>query len=367
MKAYLFIPGIMGLFFFTSCSEKKETTVAETFEVIAPVHTDTVYEHNYIAEIQSVKYVEIRSRVKGYLEKIFVDEGQMVNEGQVLFTISSLEYEKELQKAVAIYKNAIAELKTSEVELANVKSLMEKNIIAKSEYEMAKAKTDAQKAKVEEAKANQEQAELNVGFSKIKAPYKGIINRIPNKTGSLINEGDMLTSISDNKEVFAYFNLSENDYLSYVSNKKEESKIVSLQLANNELYPYNGKIEIVESEFDRSTGNIAFRARFPNPDGLLKHGANGKVVVTKNLNKALVIPQKSTFEIQDKVFVYVVKNDSTLEQRNITPLLRLPHLFVVESGITPSDKIVYEGVQNAKDGMKINPIPAPEKPLASLD
>jgi membrane fusion protein (multidrug efflux system) len=172
--------------------------------------------------------------------------------------------------------------------------------------------------------------------------------------GSLIEEGTMLTSISDNKEVFAYFHLSESDYLNYISAENDaESKRVSLILANQTRYGHDGKIEIIESEFDRSTGNIAFRARFPNPERILKHGANGKIIVKEHLNNALLVPQKSTFEIQDKLYVFVVKPDKTVEQRNIVAKMRLPHYFVIESGVSPNETIVYEGVQNIKSGEKI--------------
>ena len=261
-----------------------------------------------------------------------------------------------MQKADAAYKNAIADVKVSEVELKNVKLLVEKNIVSKTELDVIKAKTDALKADVEEALAHKEQAALHLSFTQIKAPYHGIINRIPNKVGSLIAEGDMLTSISDNREVFAYFNLSEVDYLNYIANKEKENNTVSLKLANHALYDHEGKIEMIESEIDHATGNIAFRARFPNPDGILKHGANGKVIVNKQLKNALLIPQKSTFEIQDKLYVFVVNQEGVLEQRNIIPKMRFPDFYAVESGLSKDDKILFEGVANVKDGTKIEPV-----------
>ena len=177
----------------------------------------------------------------------------------------------------------------------------------------------------------------------------------------MVEEGTLLTTISNADEVYAYFNVSEKEYLDLVieneeqttgKNKKRED--VSLILANGELYEHKGIIETSESEFDPSTGNIAFRAKFPNIKRLLKHGGNGKIVIKKPLKKALLIPQKSTFEIQDKLYVYVVKSDSTVEQRNIVSNIRLPHLFVVETGLNQEEKIIYEGVQNVKEGDKIS-------------
>jgi RND family efflux transporter MFP subunit len=355
MKFIFLMFSISTALFATSCRKESTTVTPDTFQVMQPIVQNITYQNEYIAEIQSVRYVEVRSRVKGYVEQLHVDEGQIVQEGQLLFTISSKTYSYELQKAQAAVKNAIADLQSAQLELTNTRSLVEKNIVSKAELKMIEAKVDALKASVEEAEAHKEQSALNVSFSKIRAPYKGIINRLTHKLGSLIDEGSMLTSISDNREIFAYFNLSETDYLNYLASNKEEARHVNLVLANQTRYQHTGNIEIIESEFDRSTGNIAFRARFPNPDRILKHGANGKIIVTEQFANAMLIPQKSTFEIQDKLYAFVMKKDSVIEQRNIVTKMRLPHYYVVESGLKQDETIIYEGVQNAKDGNKILP------------
>ena len=339
-----------------SCTYEKEAESVDTHKVIYPVVEDAAYSSKYVAQIQSVGYVEIRSKIRGYIEKIYVDEGQAVKEGQLLFALSFNVFEKELQKAIAAVKSAVADLKVAEVELANVTVLVEKNIVSKSELHVIQAKVDALKADVEEAMANKEQEALHLSFSKIKAPFGGFINRIPKKVGSLIAEGDMLTSLSDNREVFAYFHLSEIDYLNYLAAGEQETNVVSFELANHDRYGQEGIIEMIESEFDEATGNIALRARFPNPDGLLKQGANGKVIVNKTVKNALLIPQKSTFEIQDKLYVYVVNKESMLEQRNIVYKMRLPNFYVVESGLSKDEQILLEGVENVRNGDKVNPV-----------
>lgn len=348
-----------------SCNAKKEAGTVETREVIHPIVQDATDTREYVAEIQSVKHVEVRSKIRGYLEKIHVDEGQPVKEGQILFTLNSLELEKELQKATAAHNSAIADLKAAEVELRNVKRLVDKNIVSETELAVTKAKVDALKADREEEAANRDQAALNLSFSQIRAPYNGLINRIPNKAGSLIAEGDRLTSISDNREVFAYFNLSEIEYLNYVAAGEKQTRTVSLKLANHMLYGHQGRIEMIESEFDGATGNIAFRARFPNPDGILKHGSNAKIVASKPLYNALLIPQKSTFEIQDKLYVYVVDPSGVLKQRNIIPKMRIPDFYIVESGLAQAERIVFEGVENLKDGDKIQPTDVDPLSMAS--
>jgi len=340
-----------------ACSQQQqEKPKLETFQVISPLVKDTPYTSEYVAEIQSVRYVEVRSKIKGFIEKNYVDEGQIVKKGQLLFTLNYLEFEKELQKAEADYKAALADLKAAEVEFGNVKRLQEKNIVSKAELDVLQAKVNALKAKVEESVAHKEQVALHLSYAQIKAPYDGIINRIPHKMGSLVEEGDMLTSISDNHEIFAYFNLSEIDYLNYISSDEKEIKTVRLKLVNNEIYPHRGKIEVIESEFDKETGNIAFRARFPNPDAILKHGANGKIIVEKELKNALIIPQKSTFEIQDKTYVFTVDKNNVLKQRNIVPKMRFTDFYALESGLTKKDKLIFEGVETAKDGTNIEPM-----------
>lgn len=346
------------LFFAVSCSGDTtlKATAPDSFKVINPTIVDTIFTQEYIAEIQSLQNVEIRTHVKGFIEKIHVDEGKPVQAGQILFTLGNREFRENLLKATANYKSLIAELKMAEVELKNTRTLADKNIVSNSELELAVARKEAVEAKLEEAQSAISIARINISFTEVKAPFNGVINRIPFKTGSLVSEGDLLTKISNNKEVFAYFNISEKEFIDLM--KKDSvgtTEEVSLLMANNELFKYSGKIETVENEIDKGTGNIAFRARFKNPDQLLKHGASGKILVKEELKNALVIPQKSTFEIQDKVYVFTVDSANTIRSRNIIPRLRLPHLYVIESGLDPRDRVIYEGIQQVKDGQKVNP------------
>lgn len=355
LKNFL-MPAVFVIIFAGCQSDKNEekAAVPETFPVTQPIILNTVFAREYVADIQSMQYVEIRARVKGFLEKIHVDEGQEVNAGQLLFTLSSKELREELRRAQAAMNSAIAEAKIAEVEVANTRMLVEKNIIGKPELNMAEAKLQALEAKVEEARAAVSAAQLQVAFTEIRAPFAGILNREPNKVGSLINDGDLLTTISSNKDVFVYFNVSEKEYLELM--KRPDTgwkKNLSLQLANGQLHPHNGSIETAETVVDKNTGNIAFRARFPNPGHLLKHGASGKVLVYNEIKNALVIPQKSTFDVQDKTYVYILNEENIAERRALVPKLRLGHLYVVESGLTANDRVVYEGIQQIREGDKI--------------
>jgi membrane fusion protein (multidrug efflux system) len=223
-------------------------------------------------------------------------------------------------------------------------------------------------AKLEQANAEVAMAKLHLSFTEIRAPFAGTIDRIPKKIGSLVEEGELLTSLSDNSRVFAYYNVSEPEYLEYQNNiKGRGDSTVSLLLANNETFQYKGKVEVVESEFDSETGNVAFRASFPNTNKLLKNGETGKVLMKVPVKNALIIPQKVTYEVQDKIYVFVVDKNNIVKSREITVSGEMPDLYVVENGIAASDKILLEGVQKVKDDDKIKyDYQKPEDVLAHL-
>jgi membrane fusion protein (multidrug efflux system) len=218
----------------------------------------------------------------------------------------------------------------------------------------------AAQAKLDQAKAEEAMSELYVSYTQIKAPFDGVIDRLKFKSGSLIDEGTLLTTLSNNKEVYAYFNVSEQDYLGFKAKDNNNDKsVVSLILANNQPHKYKGKIETIEGEFDSNTGSIPFRAKFPNPELLLKHGETGKVQLTMAIQNAMLIPQKATYELQDKIYVYVVDANNVVKSRNIVIKQKLPNFYVVESGINAGERFLLEGIQYVKDDDKIEPINTP--------
>lgn len=343
MNRIVMLMGLCVVLSHTSCkSHKEEKEEAVKYAVTTPLKVDTSFAKNYVSQIRSIRNIEIRAQEKGYLQNIYVDEGQYVKAGQLLFRIMPKIYEAELLKAQA-------EAKAAAIELQNTKILSNKNVVSKNELAMAQAK-------LEQARAEVALAKLHLSFTEIRAPFAGTLDRIPLKLGSLIDEGELLTSLSDNSQMFAYFNVSEPEYLDYkTSAASAVNSKVGLVLANNQPLPYKGVVETIESEFDSETGNIAFRAKFPNPDRLLKHGETGKVQMTVPLHNALIIPQKATYEIQDKVYVFVVGNNGVVTSRNIIINTQMPDLYVVGSGLAEGEKILLEGVQKVKDGDKIDP------------
>jgi membrane fusion protein (multidrug efflux system) len=355
MKRIVMLTGICAVLCHASCKstqEKKEE--AGKYAVTNPIKIDTNFTREYVSQIKSVRNVEIRAQEKGYLQNIYVDEGQFVKAGQLLFKIMPKMYEAELLKAQA-------EAKATEIELQNTKTLADKNIVSKNELAMAQAKVD-------QAKAETALAKLHLSFTEIRAPFDGTIDRIPLKLGSLIDEGELLTSLSDNTQMFAYFNVSEPEYLNYATDVKSRgNNKVSLLLANNQPLKYKGEVETIESEFNNETGNIAFRARFQNPDRLLRNGETGKIQMTVPLRNALIIPQKATYEIQDKIYVFVVDKNGVVRSRNITISSQMPDLYVVGNQLSENDKILLEGVQKVKDDDKIKyEFIAPKEVLSRL-
>ncbi|WP_036600832.1 efflux RND transporter periplasmic adaptor subunit [Olivibacter sitiensis] len=360
--SYLWMP-ILCVFACKSSGSNSSTADGEKGKQV-PVVTlstiDTVLYTDYIADIQAVKNVEVRSRLQGFLDQIYVDEGAAVTKGQILFKINDEEYRAEVSKAQAALNNAIADAKIVEVEATRVKALVDKNIISKTDLDVAQAQLNAAQARVQEARSVLQHAQTRLSFTNVRSPFNGRIDRIPLKVGSLLGEGALLTTVSDLQEVFAYFDISETEYLQNIASKQNESILaqpVKLTLADGQEYPYEGRVELAESEFEASTGSISLRARFPNPDRLLKHGATGKVKLPHRLEGALIVPQKAVFEIQDHTYVYVLADSNKVKMHSFEAGPRLGYFYLINSGLKAGQKIVYEGSQGLKDGATVRPRP----------
>lgn len=313
----------------------------------------------YVADIQAVRNVEIRSKISGFLETRYVDEGQTVRKGQVMFKIGDAEYRAELTKAKAVLNSVKAEARIAEVEYERAKLMVDKRILSQSELELSLSKFNAAKAKIDEAESAVHQAAHRLTYTVLCAPFDGVVDRIPLKSGSLVNEGVLITTVSDINTMHAYFNISENEYLAFNrthdSDAIDENRVVMLLLSDGQMYNHKGKIETVVSEFNESTGSISVRASFPNPEALLKHKATGKIKLTSDKVRSLLLPQKAAFEIQDKNYVYLLGEDNVLKMKSFEPSGRYGQYYIVKSGLKQGDRIVYEGIQNLKEGMKIVP------------
>jgi membrane fusion protein (multidrug efflux system) len=302
---------------------------------------DTTVTNEYVCQIRSIRNIEVKAQEKGYLERVYVDEGQFVKAGQLLFKIMPTLYQAELEKADA-------EAQAADIEVQNTQSLADRNVVSKNELALAIAKAKRAKAELALAKAH-------LAFTDIRAPFDGIVDQLHLKQGSLVEEGELLTSLSDNSQMWVYFNVSEPEYLNYQSHVKQKEKMkVELLMANKEVFKHPGYVETIEAEFNNETGNIAFRATFPNHEGLLRHGETGSILMKEQLKNAIIIPQKATLEIMDKKYVYIVNKDNVVKLTPITIAAEIPDLFIIKDGVAEGDKILLEGIRKVQDGNKIS-------------
>ena len=325
----------------TGCSHP-QAEKEEQIKLLAtsPLVKDTTLTKVYVAQIHSIQHIEMRALEKGYLQKIFVDEGQLVHEGQPMFQIMPMIYEAELKmaKAEANYVN---------IEYQNTKKLADKNVVSANELALAQAKLDKAHAEVS-------LAETHLRFTSINAPFTGIMDHFSARLGSLLDEGDLLTSLSDNSKMWVYFNVPEAEYLTYKQHTHGDSAAkVGLLMANNEMFGYPGRVQTIEADFNNETGNIAFRATFPNPQRLLRNGETGNILLPVPLRQALIIPQKATFEVLEKKYVFVVDKNNVVHQREIGIVAEMPNLYAINKGLKADDKILLEGIRKVKDGDKI--------------
>ncbi|MEZ4321739.1 MAG: efflux RND transporter periplasmic adaptor subunit [Myxococcota bacterium] len=323
-------------------------------EVTRPLRRDTEITREYVAQIHAIQHIELRAMERGYLDDILVDEGQFVKKGQKMFQIMPTLYKAELQKAVA-------EAEFAEIEYKNTQSLAERDVVSPNELALAKATLDKAKAELSLARAH-------LDLTDIRAPFDGIMNRLEVRRGSLLEEGELLTLLSDNSDMWVYFNVTEAEYLDFKMQMSRDQPIpVKLQMANGKLFPEIGRVETIEADFNNETGNIAFRATFPNPSGLLRHGETGKVLMPSALEDALLVPQKATFDILDKRYVFVIDDEGVAHQREISVAQELPHVYVVDEGLEDDERILLEGLRKVRDGMEVaSRFEEPEEVFAQL-
>jgi len=366
----ILIAGALIIFIVYSCNESAASNSTNAMPPpqlpVIKIETApaTTYQ-SFPAAIQGKVNVEIRPQVDGYLQKMYVDEGAYVKAGQSLFKINDAPYVEQLNNAKASLQFAEASLQKAQVEVQRLTPLVENNVISDVQLKTAKANYEAARASVSQNKAMVSAAEINVGYTLIKAPVSGYIGKIPYKTGALVGKSaiDPLTVLSDVSDVYAYFSLSETDYIAFknqfagtsVEEKLKHVPPVELVLANDSLYTTKGRIEIVDGQFNETTGSISFRATFPNASGVLRSGNTGKIRIPKLYTAALVIPQEATYEIQDKVFVYVVNDSNKVTGTPINVSGRTANYYFVDKGLSPDTKIVFSGTGNLQDGMTITP------------
>lgn len=323
------------------------------FEAVA---SDGNIEKKYPGIIEGSVNVDIKAQVSGYLEAIYVKEGDYVTKGQSLFKIKGDVFAEQVNNSNASYQAALANLTTAKLEVEKIKPLVEGKVFSEIQLKSAQANYEAAKAQVAQAKAALGSSRLNADFSLIKAPVSGYISRIPNRIGNLVTPNDTtpLTTLSDINTVYVYFSMSEADYLSFA--KKGISKTpVTLILANGESYERKGKLEVASGSIDRTTGSIAIKAVFPNPEKYLRSGGSARVVVSDNLSSVVAIPMASVKDIQDKFFVFTLSGNSKVVMKPIEIAGTSGTNYYAKSGVKPGDKIALNSIDVLGDGMEVQP------------
>jgi len=349
---------------------KKAAAAAAAGPQAYPVFTvnaqTTELNSDYPATIEGIQNIDIRPKVDGFIQKILVDEGAVVKKGQLLFTIMAPQYEQEVRTARAAISSAEADVVAAQLQVNKTKPLVEKDIISKYDLDAAQLTLQSKKAALAQAKATLVNAQVNLGYTSITSPVDGIVGSIPFRNGSLVSSSstEPLTTVSNTSKVYAYFSLNEKQLLDFsktykgntLSQQMKNIPAVSLVLADGTVYAQNGKIESINSQINTNTGSASLRATFPNPIALLKSGGSASVRIPQKVENAILVPQKSTIDLQGKKFVYVLGDSSKIISTEIQIMdLAKDKFFVVTKGLKAGDKIVLEGFQSLKDGAKIKP------------
>jgi len=319
----------------------EEAQSEQKIVVTTPKIEDVTITESFVCQIRSQRHIEVRTLEGGYINQILINEGQSVKKGDEMFKILPVLYKAKLDA-----ENAKANL--AQQKLKYTEQLAKDKVVSENALSLQKAETDEAVAK-----ANFAAAELK--FTEVNAPFDGIVDRLLQREGSLVKEGDILTTLADNSVMWVYFNVPEKYYLHYMATKKERETDdkIELVLANGETFPQPGKIGTIEADFNNQNGNIKFRADFPNPDGLLRHGLTGAIKIRRPLRNVMVIPQRATFELLDNRYVWVVDDKNTVHQTQITVKHELDDIFVIDGGLKVTDKFVLEGVREVQEGEKI--------------
>ena len=355
-----------------SCSNKPKAGqpggagAIKEYPVIAVKPQSTQLFKDYPTKLQGQQTVEIRSKIAGYIEQILVDEGAVVKKGQVLFRLNANDIQAMVRSAEAQVKVAEADVIIAQVNVEKTKPLVEKNIISKFDLQSVESTQKSKEAQLAQARANLENANANLQYTRITSPAEGTIGTFPFRVGSLVSSSTVepLTTVSNTVNMYAYFSFNEKEFLTITKglegkNLQEKfSKLpgVSLILADNSVYDKPGRIETASGLINQQTGAVNIRASFPNPEGLLRSGGSGLVRIPQYVDSAIIIPQKTTYELQGKHFVYVVGEGNKIHNTEIEVLIgNLKDSYVVTSGLKTGDQVVLEGIAALRNDTEIKP------------
>ena len=376
LKTGAFLSLAIAIGALTSCSKKEEAAKQQqqtpAVEVMTVGTSNSDLETSYPAIIRGKTDVQIRPQISGTIMKVCVDEGQHVRKGQLLFLLDPVPLQAVVDQARAAVNAANAALNSAQTNERNQKMLYDKGIIAKSSWDAAVDQLNQARASVAQARAGLVSAQKNLSYTRVTSPSDGVVGVIPNREGSLASPSSQqpLTTISDNSQVYAYFSLNEKELLEITDNGKYSldervgnMPLVKMRLANGEIYPLEGRVATVSGVIDNATGAASVRALFDNQNGMLRSGSTGQIIIPRKDNNAIVIPQKATYDLQEKTFVYVLDDKNIAVGRPIEVLdINDGKNYVVTAGLQPGERIVVEGVGTVvKENQPVKPLTAEEK------
>ncbi len=364
--AGLFLTGT-AVVMLSSCGEKQQQqAMAPEIATITVNYGNADLKSDYATTIKGRTDIDIRPQVTGFITKVHVDEGQKVRKGQALFTIDQVQYQAAVDAAAASVKVAESAVSTAQLTADNKRQLFQKNIISEYEWQMAENALSQAKAQLAQAEANLTNARKNFAYTVVVAPSDGVVGTIPNREGALASPSmaQPLTTVSDNSKVYAYFSFNEKDILKFTENGTASiEKVIAgmpeveLQLADGTVYPFKGRVATISGVIDNATGSANARALFDNPNGMLRSGSTGSILIPFVADSTISIPQKATFEIQDRRYVYVVNDSNKVASRYIKVASENDGKnFIVTEGLNAGERIAVEGVgTTVRDGMVITP------------
>lgn len=351
----------------TSCGSKsnKMGEASNDFAVETIQTTTADLKTSYPATIKGMQDIEIRPKVSGYLVKLLVDEGATVRKGQPLFLIDSEQYRATVKAAKAQIRVCRANIATQKLTVDNKRMLFKQNIISSYDLKMAENTLASYEAQLAAAEAQLQSAQDNLRWCTVTSPADGVVGSIPYRVGSLVSgqSAEALTTVSNISKMYVYFSMTEKQLLALtreaggVNAAIKKMPAVSLVLSDGTTYSQSGTISTVSGVIDPSTGSVQMRATFDNAQHILRSGGTGSILIPTHASDAIIVPQSATFDVQDKKFVYVVNADKTVATREITVLPQNNgQTYVVASGLRAGERIVVDGVNQLKNGQKINPI-----------
>ncbi|WP_394706769.1 efflux RND transporter periplasmic adaptor subunit [uncultured Bacteroides sp.] len=359
---------------FYSCNKKEQKggDMVQEYAVTTLNSSNVELKSSYPAVIKGKQDIEIRPQISGTITRLCVDEGSVVHKGQTLFIIDPVQYQEAVNAAQAAVNVAKSNVATAQLTAENKRELAKNNIIGSYDLQMAENSLLSSKATLAQTKAQLISAKKNLSFTRVSSPSNGVVGSIPFRVGSLASPGTVtpLTTVSDISDMYAYFSMTERQLLSLTSEGNSSKEIlkkmsnVELQMIDGSIYGETGKVETMSGVIDQSTGSVSIRAKFSNKNRILRSGGTGSVLIPYKMDNCILIPQKATYEIQDKKYVYIVDSKSTVKSIPIEVFsLDDGQNYVVTSGLKVGDKIVAEGVGTLKDGMQIKEI-TPEQAAA---